>query len=238
MLGMLLAACAGDESQRASTAVVVPSATPDAAQSDVNPATDGDGGPAGSSTATCTITPQWLRPYKACTVDADCETVAYRQTCCPAQQIVGVSHTDADQVQACADQAAAPCNNSSCAGRPDRAEDGRAVQTDFSDVTVHCVDNACQTAVAERACGKSLTCEAGEVCVIYQNVPGSAPPLPDSGENALFSYACAKNSCGDKHLDCSCAQALCDSRADVPRRCAVDFTQASQSDVFCSADHQ
>jgi hypothetical protein len=171
-------------------------------------------------------------------VDADCETVAYRPNCCPAQQIVGVSHTDADQVQACADEAPAPCNSNSCAGRPDRAEDGRAVQTDFSNVSVHCVDNACQTSVAKRACGNSLTCEADEVCVIYVNVPGSAPPDPDSGENALFTYACQKNSCGDKRLDCSCAQALCDARADVPRRCAVDFTQASQSDVFCNLDHQ
>jgi hypothetical protein len=230
-----LAACAGNEAQRASTSVVTPSETPDAAQSDTDPATDSDGGPSAQhSAALCTITPQWLRPHKECSVDADCETVAYRPTCCPAQQIVGVSHTDADLVQACADEAPAPCNNNKCSGYPDRAEDGRAVQTDFSDVAVHCVDHACRTAVTKRACGKSRTCETDEVCVIYRNIPGSAPPIPGSGENALFTYACEKNSCGDKRLNCSCAQPLCDSRTDAPRRCAVDLTTASEADVYCN----
>jgi hypothetical protein len=233
---MLLAtACGADQARLAGTAEVTPSEFADAGPVEADAATSPDetSTSAANETPHCKITPQWLEPHKQCSVDADCETVAYRSSCCPAQDIVGVSRADADTVQACADEAPAPCNNSTCVQRPDRAEDGRAVQADFSNVAVRCVQNTCQSSVTTRACGKDLNCNADEVCVVYENVPGSPPAVPGTGANAGYSYACRQNSCGDKRLDCTCAHALCDSLQDVLRRCAVDFTEAAEGDVYC-----
>jgi hypothetical protein len=233
---MLLAtACGGDQARLAGTAQVTPFEPPDAGQVETDAATSPDetSTSAANGMTHCKITPQWLEPHKQCSMDADCETVAYRSSCCPTQQLVGVSRADADLVQACADEAPTPCNQSMCLGHPDRTEDGRAVQADFSNVAVHCVQNTCQTTVTTRPCGKDLNCNADEVCVVYENVPGSPPAVPGTGANAGYSYACRQNSCGDKRLDCTCAHALCDSLQDVLRRCAVDLTDAAEGDVYC-----
>jgi hypothetical protein len=233
---MLLAtACGSEQAHLAGTAEVTPFEPSDAGQveTDADASAEETSTSAANGTTRCKITPQWLEPHKQCSADADCETLAYRSSCCPTQQLVGVSRTDADLVQACADEAPAPCNQSMCLGHPDRAEDGRAVQSDYSNVAVHCVQNTCQTTVTTRTCGKDLSCKADEVCVVYENVPGSPPAVPGTGANAGYSYACRQNSCGDKPLDCTCAHALCDSLQDVLRRCAVDLIDAAEGDVYC-----
>jgi hypothetical protein len=232
VLGMLLTACAGQESSQRGTAVVDP---PDAGQQESDAASTADMTPA--SSAACKITPSWLEPHKQCDADSDCQVIGYRTGCCPAEQVVGIAKLDADEVQACADEAPPVCpTTASCKGGLSRAEDGRATRDNLDNVAVSCVDHVCTTKVTKRPCGNALSCDSDEVCVVYQNTPNSVPSSPDTGNNALFSYACIKNDC-QQHLDCKCAQALCDLRQDAQRVCAIEFADAHEGDVECTPMH-
>jgi len=225
---MLLTACTA---QGAGTSAVTVATGTDAGQDETesDAATSGAQMPSGPP---CKVSESWLQPHKMCKADSDCTTVNYRTSCCATEQVVGVNHMDVDQVQACADNAPPICMAAdSCNGMESRAEDGRSPNADLTNVAASCIDNICQSKVTTRSCG-TASCQADELCVVYQNTAGTQS---DGTGNALFGYACLKNPC-QQQLDCTCAQTLCDARADVVRTCSVKFATANEGDIFCTPE--
>jgi hypothetical protein len=216
---LIAAGCAGDAPDKVAPIRVIDSGNeqPDASDAAV------------SVPKNCLVTPTFLLDYKRCSVDADCAVVSYRAGCCKPLTFAGVASSDADYVSACAAQASKTCH--ACDDSPSRAEDGRYVPGDASNVAATCVDNACRTRVTMRQCGSQLHCAPTELCVTYEHnaqSPDKAPP--SSGGNSLITYVCAPNPC-DGELDCNCAKDLCDQDATQPRHCEIQ--RNDQSDVAC-----
>jgi hypothetical protein len=177
----------------------------------------------------CTVTTAFLQTRRACTVDADCALVPYRPTCCENVHVVGVSKNKADEVRSCDALGPAACRCES--PPPNRADDGRAtLDPMFADVTLECIDHECRSAVATRTCGKTHVCKRNEICIAYGLVEGEMQPDPGSGDNAYIAYVCVTNPCPDS-LSCGCAQAACDARGGVSRKCEIELN--SDSDVAC-----
>ena len=177
----------------------------------------------------CTITPAYLQARKRCDDDSDCALVHYRPTCCANVHIAGVAKDRADEVRECDEQGPPSCR---CEDMPpNRADDGRAtLDNAFADVVVACVAGSCRSSVTTRTCGAKKVCKSGDLCVAYGLVPGDPKPEPGSGDNAYLSYECIANPC-EGALACGCAQAVCDAKTGVTRKCEIELN--SDSDVAC-----
>lgn len=177
----------------------------------------------------CTITPGYLQARKQCDADADCALVSYRPTCCENVNVAGIAKDRADEVRECNEQGPPACR---CENMPpNRADDGRAtLDNTFADVVVACVAGQCRSSVNTRTCGAKRVCKVGELCVAYGLTAGDPQPDPESGDNAYLSYECLPNPCTDA-LTCTCAQAACDAKSGVSRKCEIELN--SDSDVAC-----
>lgn len=169
--------------------------------------------------------------HKACQRDADCTVLSYRPTCCANLLVVGVARENVADVRTCAEHAPPKC---ACDARPDRAEDGRVADLSAGNAMVTCNEGRCQSRVTTRPCGASKVCDDGELCIVYGNVAsdadaGASQPA-DPGDNAYLTYACVANPCADT-LDCTCAQASCDAKADADRKCEIALV--TDADVSC-----
>ena len=218
-----LAACQAQEARDVVPVSVMPNE--DAGTGDAS-AEDADK-PMSSSMRPQACTAKDVSRHKVCTQDADCQVFAYRPSCCATQVVVGAAIDDADELQACVDNAPPVCAD--CPVEPTRAEDGRVVVGD--DVVARCVSGECTAQVETRACGSNQRCQADELCVMTENVkdprPGDAP-APDN--DALKTYTCEPNPCG-ADIECGCAQSLCDERKDRLRQCEITFS--ADADVVC-----
>lgn len=172
----------------------------------------------------CVLNEAYVEARKACNSDADCSSVEYQTTCCEEQWTAGIASEYLET--------ALTCVKPRCGCEPlmTRAEDGRALVEGNAVATVQCVEQRCTTRITERQCGSQRLCGPNEICVTYENVPGGLPPDPDSGDNAYLTFRCEPNPCPER-LDCTCAQALCDARNDVPRSCEIRTNQ--ESDLTC-----
>ena len=172
----------------------------------------------------CVVNQAFIDTRKACSSDADCALLPYQTSCCSELLMVGIAAERLEEVQACTKPI---CN---CEPSLTRTEDGRAVTEHNSEATVQCIDQRCSSRVTQRQCGAKRVCAPNEICVTYENVPGGFPPDPDSGDNAYLTFRCEPNPCPD-HLDCDCAQPLCDARNDALRTCEIKNNE--ESDLTC-----
>lgn len=221
---MLGAACTGDPDR---PSVTVDAPEPQDAGSEKP---DGDAGLASTVITHCSVTTAFLETRRACTVDADCVLAPYHPTCCDSVHVAGVNKAKADEVHSCDELGPETCRCDDAP--PNRADDGRAtLDPMFADVSLECIEHQCRSVVAQRNCGHAHVCKQNEVCVTYglgEGEPQPEPPAP--GDNAYLIYACVPNPCADK-LDCKCAQAACDARTGVSRKCEIELN--SDSDVAC-----
>lgn len=221
----------GCEDARKKTVVVRPAPELDSGtETGASMLADGSVPAEGAVPERCLVNSEYLAGHKRCSVDAECAPFTYQSTCCPEAEktLVSIAAADAEEVQACADSIKVVC---ACHDGLTRAEDGRVV-TDSSPAIVRCVQDKCVSSIGPRSCGSRTTCGAHEICVTYENVPGSAPPDPDSPDNSYLTYKCVPNPCQDQ-LDCGCVQPICDARNDVPRKCEIK--RNAESDATCSA---
>lgn len=221
----ILLACAGEEPHKR---VVVPRDRDSGTTSSNEVFPDG-GEP--SENKVCVLTRDFVEEHKACTADADCTVFEYLPKCCAEVSVVGIANSDLETAQACSDATSAVCN---CSKGLKRTEDGRVV-TASSPATVQCIEAQCVSRVSQRQCGATHQCNAGEICVSYENVPGGFLPDPDSKDNALLTFRCEPNPCsgGDGKLACDCAKPLCDARNDVERMCEIKHN--AEVDLSCTA---
>ena|GEM_PF-4173338 len=172
----------------------------------------------------CVLNEQLIETRKACSSDADCASISYQVSCCSDLLVVGIAAEHLEDAQKCTKPICA------CAPGLTRAEDGRAVTDPNTQPVVQCIDQRCSSRVTQRQCGAKRVCAPKEICVTYENVPGGFPPDPDSGDNVYLTFRCEPNPCPD-HLDCACAQPLCDARSDAPRGCEIKNNE--ESDLTC-----
>lgn len=172
----------------------------------------------------CVLNEKLIEARKACSSDADCALLSYQTICCSDLLVVGIAAERLEDAQT--------CTKAICACEPSltRAEDGRAVIDPTTQPVAQCIDQRCFSRVTQRQCGAKRICAPNEICVTYENVPGGIPPDPDSGDNVYLTFRCEPNPCPD-HLDCSCAQPLCDARNDAPRTCEIKNNK--ESDLTC-----
>jgi hypothetical protein len=175
----------------------------------------------------CVVDDDYVSARKTCNSDADCSTFEYQPACCAEQHLfVGLASSDLEEAEICLATNKVACR---CDPGLKRAEDGRVVN-EGSTTGVQCIDQRCTSRVTERQCGAKRICNANEICVTYENVPGGTPPDPDSGDNALLTFRCEPNPCSVR-LDCTCAQTLCDAWKDVMRKCEIKNNE--ESDLTC-----
>ena len=172
----------------------------------------------------CVANEQYIAERKACNSDADCSALMYQETCCDDLIVAAIASEYLAN--------AAKCTKPVCNCEPGlmRAEDGRVITEGVSRPVVQCIEQRCFSRVTQRQCGAKKICTPNEICVTYENVPGGFPPDPDSGDNAYLTFRCEPNPCVD-HLDCACAQSLCDARNDATRRCEIRNNE--ESDLTC-----
>jgi hypothetical protein len=188
-----------------------------------------DGGEPASTSEVCIVTVDYVAEHKACNADADCTVFEYQPKCCAEISAVGLAKNDLKAAQACSDAQDAVCD---CPEGLTRTEDGRVV-TQSSPPTVQCINSQCVSRVSQRQCGESRSCNPGEICVSYENVPDGFPPDPGSKDNVLYTYRCEPNPCGSGKLACECAKRLCDARNDVERMCEIENN--AEVDLTCAA---
>ena len=155
--------------------------------------------------------------HKTCESDGDCQAVLVAVSCNGSKKVFGVAVDQREDFDRCLPM---PSASRACPSQvsPTRAEDGRVpVKADASDVVAHCIARTCQARIDDRPCGDT-TCHAGELCVARQM-------------SGAIETECLPNPCGEKALDCTCAESVCQVHSDKLRMCAVE--QVEDSDVFC-----
>jgi hypothetical protein len=172
----------------------------------------------------CVLNEAFLDTRKACNSDSDCALLSYQAVCCSDLLVAGIAAEHLEDAQSCTKPLCA------CPPSLTRAEDGRAVTDPNTQPAVQCIDQRCSSRVTQRQCGAKRVCAPNEICVTYENVQGGIPPDPDSGDNLYLTFRCEPNPCPE-HLDCACAQPLCDARNDAPRECEIKNNE--ESDLTC-----
>jgi hypothetical protein len=157
--------------------------------------------------------------FNACTSDDDCELADVAYGCSTKHGLFGVAKAVRAEFDRCLPD---PEELRDCTSKPPilRAEDGRVASADLHDVHARCVRGECRTRIEDRSCGTSGTvCTGIQLCISYQDAMG------------VTQFMCMDNLCGDRPLDCSCAESLCVVPGDAMRMCATD--QIETSDVYC-----
>lgn len=117
---------------------------------------------------------------KQCQKDADCAVVFHQVDCCGSLHALGV-HLDAvDPFNDAEAVCAAAYPQCDCAPMPTVAEDGDSTE-DPAEITVSCVDMACQTAIPDDGLQWYSTC-GDPVCTGYSKPDGVPPCTPEQME--------------------------------------------------------
>jgi len=162
--------------------------------------------------------------FKVCEVDADCEVAEVEFGCQGKRGVYGVATADREEFNECVPDAE---SLSACMGRqaPARAEDKRVAAPDLANVEARCVEGSCQTRITERPCGSpELVCTRVQLCVSFLNAMG------------VPQFTCVDNPCGNKPLDCECADPVCVAAGEGVHACAAG--QVEDSDVFCKLERR
>lgn len=157
--------------------------------------------------------------FKACASDDECELADVPFGCNMKHGVYGVAKAVRAEFDRCVPN---PDELEDCTTKPPilRAEDGRVASDDLSDVRARCVRGECRARVEDRACGTTGTvCTGIQLCVSYQDAMG------------VTQFTCMDNLCGDRPLDCSCAESLCVVPGDAMRMCATK--EIVTSDLYC-----
>jgi hypothetical protein len=158
--------------------------------------------------------------FKACEVDADCEVAVVESGCKGKLGVYGVATAQREEFNECVpDVDSLPA----CVGGQDpvRAEDKRvAAEPDLANVDARCVEGSCQTRITEQPCG-SLTCTRFQLCVSFLTA-------------GLPQFTCVANPCGNKPLDCECAEDVCVAAGEGVHVCQAG--QVENTDVFCKLE--
>ena len=198
------------------------SATGGSATGGSEPSTGGTDGVAGApGEATC----EDFEVLRGCADSEDC-TVAQKQLdCCGTQSVVGIAsehETEFMTLEGTCFPAETAC---ACpASAYVRAEDGRDSADAVAEAT--CVDGTCRSRVVSRACGDSLTCDSGELCLVVTTT---------TGPSGTTEYSCVANPCAGELLGCSCAEDLCALGDGHSRLCE---TETTLGDVLCEDQAQ
>jgi hypothetical protein len=160
--------------------------------------------------------------FKACEVDADCEVAEVESGCKGKLGVFGVATAQREEFNECVpDVDSLPA----CIGGQDpvRAEDKRvAAEPDLANVEARCVEGSCQTQITERPCGSpELVCTRFQLCVSFLNA-------------GLPKFTCVDNPCGNKPLDCECAEDVCVAAGEGVHTCQAGAIE--KSDVYCSLE--
>jgi hypothetical protein len=157
--------------------------------------------------------------FNACEVDDDCEAVAVEFGCRAQLGVYGVATADRAEFDRCLPKAESlrACKS---APPPMRAEDGRVAAPDLFGVHPRCTSGRCRARIEEQHCGPTdKVCANRQLCISFLDAMG------------VTQYECLDNPCGDKPLECTCAEPVCSAPADQLRACAVELVETS--DVFC-----